>query len=177
MGIALVLALAGIAILVTGVLLGRYYLPDDRPLRQQAERAQAYVSALNQVLGKQRDEAITTLKDVVERNTDDLEPYYALAALFRDSPDWDARDWERAIRVHQSIALRQHGSRDKRAAIRVLYELGLDYRSAGMPRRATRAMEEVLDLDRRHQRAMVALCGLYEEQGRYSEAAAIWRRL
>src|SRR5262249_42179376 len=95
---------------------------------------------------------------------------FALAALFRSRGEH-----ERAIRVHQALALRESGSRKLR--LRARYELGLDFRAAGMPRRATRAMEDALVEDPKHEGPLRALCGLYGEQGRFAEAAQAWQRL
>ena len=82
---------------------------------------------------------------------------------------------ERAIRVHQALALRERDRRKLRQ--RAMYELGLDFRAAGMPRRATRAMEEVLLEEPGHEGALRALAALYEEQARFNEAAGLWQRL
>jgi lipopolysaccharide biosynthesis regulator YciM len=168
---ALVLLLAiGIGGLAAGILVGRYYVPDDRALKRSARHAEAYARTINLLLARDRDGAVEQLVEVVGENVDDVEPYFALGALFR------ARgEWERAIRVHQAIELRTQN--DKKLARRARFELGLDFRAAGMPRRATRAMEDCLLEDGKHRGALKALCGLYEEQGRFADAAASWRRL
>src|SRR6185312_14036931 len=82
---------------------------------------------------------------------------------------------ERAIRVHQALALRERDKRKLRQ--RAMYELGLDFRAAGMPRRATKAMEEVLLEDPGHEGALRSLAALYEEQARFNESAGLWQRL
>ncbi len=170
MGAAVVLLAIGFGALAIGILVGRYYVPDDRMLRRTARHARSYMRALNHVLARDDEQAVTELTRVVSENVDEVEPYFALGALFR------ARgEWERAIRVHQALALRESGSR--RLRLRARYELGLDFRTAGMPRRATRAMEECLTEEPKHEGAIRALCGLYEQQARYLEAAAAWRRL
>jgi lipopolysaccharide biosynthesis regulator YciM len=84
-------------------------------------------------------------------------------------------EYERAIRVHQALALRERDKRKVRQ--RAMYELGLDFRAAGMPRRATRAMEEVLLEDPGHEGGLRALAALYEEQARFNESAGLWQRL
>ncbi len=162
--------LIAIASLAIGVLLGRYYVPDDRALKRAAGHGKTYIKAINHLVGRDRDAAIDELLEVVEDDVDDLDPYFALAALFRSRGEW-----ERAIRVHQAIELR--GADDDETRRRALYELGLDFRMAGMPRRATRAMEECVREDARHVGALRALTGLYEEQGRFAEAAEAWERL
>lgn len=167
---AVILLALGLGGLAAGILVGRYYVPDDRALKRSARHAQAYVKTINLLLARERDAAVDELVHVVAENVADVEPYFALGALFR------ARgEWERAIRVHQAIELREKGNRS--ICLRARYELGLDFRSAGMPRRATRAMEECIHDDPKHTGGLRALCGLYEEQGRFAEAAMVLQRL
>ena len=149
MGAALVLVLIGFGALAAGILVGRYYVPDDRILKRTAKHSKAYMRAINHLLARNRDDAIDVLREVVSENVDEIEPYFALGALFRGRGEH-----ERAIRVHQAIAIREGGSKTMR--LRAKYELGLDFRRAGMPRRATRAMEEVLEDEPKHEGALRA---------------------
>ncbi len=173
MSVAMMIALGCVVCFVGGLLVGRYYVPDSRQLARSARRSDAYLRALNAVLDHERDAAIAEIQKLVSENTPDLEPYFALGSLFR------ARgDWERAVRVHQSIALR--APKDKAIQRRTLYALGRDFREAGMPRRAIRALEQCLELDDRHAGALAELAMLYEEQHYYgfaAEARERWARL
>jgi lipopolysaccharide assembly protein B len=170
MGAALVLLLVGLGCLAAGVLIGRYYVPDDRQLRRTARHARSYMKALSFLIARDHETVVNELRAVVEENIEDIEPYFALGAMFRTRGEH-----ERAIRVHQALALRERDKRKVRQ--RAMYELGLDFRSAGMPRRATKAMEEVLLEDPGHEGALRALASLYEEQARFNEAAGLWQRL
>jgi lipopolysaccharide biosynthesis regulator YciM len=170
MGAALVLLLVGLGAMAAGVLIGRYYVPDDRQLRRTARHSRAYMRALSHLIARDYDTVVNELRNVVEENIDDVEPYFALGAMFRSRGEN-----ERAIRVHQALALRERDRRKLRQ--RAMYELGLDFRAAGMPRRATRAMEEVLLEDPSHEGALRVLAALYEEQARFNEAAGLWQRL
>jgi lipopolysaccharide biosynthesis regulator YciM len=170
MGAALVLLLVGLGAMAAGVLIGRYYVPDDRQLRRTARHSRAYMRALSHLIARDHDTVVAELRNVVEENIDDVEPYFALGAMFRSRGEH-----ERAIRVHQALALRERDRRKLRQ--RAMYELGLDFRAAGMPRRATRAMEEVLLEDPSHEGALRVLAALYEEQARFNEAAGLWQRL
>jgi lipopolysaccharide biosynthesis regulator YciM len=170
MGAALVLLLVGLGAMAAGVLIGRYYVPDDRQLRRTARHARSYMRAISHLIARDTDTVIDELRTVVEENIEDVEPYFALGAMFRSRGEY-----ERAIRVHQALALRERDRRKLRH--RALYELGLDFRAAGMPRRATRAMEEVLLDEPGHEGALRALASLYEEQARFDEAANLWQRL
>jgi len=170
MGAALVLLLVGLGAMAAGVLIGRYYIPDDRQLRRTARHSRAYMRAVSHLIARDHETVVTELRTVVEENVEDVEPYFALGALFRSRGEH-----ERAIRVHQALALRERDRRKLRH--RAMYELGLDFRAAGMPRRATRAMEEVLLEEPGHEGALRALASLYEEQARFNEAAGLWQRL
>jgi lipopolysaccharide assembly protein B len=170
MGAALVLLLVGLGAMAAGVLIGRYYVPDDRQLRRTARHARSYMRAISHLIARDTETVIDELRTVVEENIEDVEPYFALGAMFRSRGEH-----ERAIRVHQALALRERDRRKLRH--RALYELGLDFRAAGMPRRATKAMEEVLLDEPGHEGALRALASLYEEQARFAEAAGLWQRL
>src|SRR5687768_2302862 len=170
MGAALVILFVGLGCMAAGVLIGRYYVPDDRQLRRTARHARSYMKALSFLIARDHETVVNELRTVVEENIEDVEPYFALGAMFRSRGEF-----ERAIRVHQALALRERDKRKLRQ--RAMYELGLDFRAAGMPRRATRAMEEVLLEDPGHEGGLRALAALYEEQARFNEAAGLWQRL
>jgi len=170
MGAALVLLLVGLGALAAGVLIGRYYVPDDRQLRRTARHGRSYMRALSHLIARDHEAVVRELRAVVEENVEDTEPYFALGAMFRSRGEH-----ERAIRVHQALALRERDKRKLRQ--RAMYELGLDFRAAGMPRRATRALEEVVLEDASHDGALRALAALYEEQARFGEAAGLWQQL
>jgi lipopolysaccharide biosynthesis regulator YciM len=170
MGAALVLLLVTLGALAAGVLIGRYYVPDDRQLRRTARHSRAYMRALSHLIARDYETVMAELRAVVEENVEDVEPYFALGAIFRSRGEH-----ERAIRVHQALAVRERDRRKLRH--RAMYELGLDFRAAGMPRRATRAMETVLVEEPAHEGALRALAALYEEQARFNEAAGLWQRL
>ena len=167
---ALILLALGLGGLAAGILVGRYYVPDDRALRRSARHATSYIKTINFLLARDRDAAVEELVAVVADNVNDVEPYFALGALFRNRGEW-----ERAIRVHQAIELRSKENRKLR--LRARYQLGLDFRAAGMPRRATQAMEDCLEDNPKLVGALLALCGLYEEQGRFAEAASSWHKI
>jgi lipopolysaccharide biosynthesis regulator YciM len=169
-GAALILVLVGFSALAAGVLIGRYYVPDDRQLRRTARHGKAYMRALGHLIARDHETVVSELRTVVEENVDDVEPYFALGAMFRSRGEH-----ERAIRVHQALALRERDR--KKLRLRAMYELGLDFRAAGMPRRATKAMEEVLLAEPGHEGSLRALAALYEEQARFNEAAGLWQRL
>ena len=83
MGAALVLLLVGLGALAAGVLIGRYYVPDDRQLRRTARHSRSYMRALSHLIARDYETVVGELRTVVEENIDDVEPYFALGAMFR----------------------------------------------------------------------------------------------
>ena len=126
MGAALVVLLIALGALAGGVLIGRYYVPDDRMLRRAARHGKAYLRALSHHIARDNDTVIAELRKVVDDNVDDSEPYFALAALFRGRGEH-----ERAVRVHQALAVREGAS--ARLRQRALFELGLSAFETGRP--------------------------------------------
>jgi lipopolysaccharide biosynthesis regulator YciM len=85
MGAALVIVLVGLGALAAGILVGRYYVPDDRHLKRTARASRAYMRALNHLIARDHDTVIDELRRVVEDNMDDAEPYFALGVSGRSS--------------------------------------------------------------------------------------------
>lgn len=166
----LLLLIAASALLVTGLLLGRYYVPDIRPLKQAAEEGAFYIRGLNHVLAHDPDAAIAELTRAVESNTRTIETYFALGVLFRERGEYD-----RAVRVHQAILVRA----DLRRELKVLaqFQLGLDFESAGFRRRALEAFEQILREVPRHRGAAEKLLAYHEAEGRWEQAHQALTRL
>ncbi|MDY0002882.1 MAG: tetratricopeptide repeat protein, partial [Polyangia bacterium] len=166
----LLLVCVGAGVLVLGVLLGRYYVPDTRPLRRAAKEGAMYIRGLNHVLARNNDAAIAELTRAVSENTGTVETYFALGVLFRERGEH-----ERAVRVHQSILVRADVNRRLRLEAR--FQLGLDFEAAGFLRRARKAFEEVLENSPKHVGAAEKLLSLHEADGDWERAWKALRRL
>lgn len=167
----LVLLVGGaLFLLLVGALLGRYYAPDKRPLKRAAREGRSYVRGLVEVLEGKDDAAIVEITKALRENTKTVEAYFALGALFRNRGEH-----ERAVRVHQTILVRR--DIDKATRLRVHYQLALDFRVAGFPRRAVKALEYVIAHDKKHRAALGDLAELYELAGAWERAAAVQLRL
>ncbi len=169
MNIVLILT-AGAAVLVIGLLLGRYYVPDTRPLKRAAKEGALYIRGLNYVLAHVNDKAILELTRAVSKNTSTVDTYFALGVLFRERGEYD-----RAVRVHQSILVRAGVSREMR--LQAHFQLGLDFESAGFLRRARKGFEEVIERSPKHRQAAEKLLSLYEASGEWERAQKALLRL
>ena len=166
----LMFVVGGALLLAVGALVGRYWAPDKRPLRRAAKEGQAYARGLVELLDGKRDAAIEQLTSALKSNANTVEAYFALGALFRDRGEY-----ERAVRVHQTILVRRDV--DKSTKLRVHFQLALDFLEAGFPARAIKALEFVLVHDKKHVNALAKLASLYQDVGMWERAAGISKRL
>ncbi len=117
----------GMLLLVAGTLLGRFYIPDRRPLKQAAKEGRSYIRGLVGVLDGDNDAAISELAQALKSSGGSVEAYFALGTLFRRR-----NEFERAVRVHQAILLRRR--LPKAAQLKAHHQLALDFRAAGFER-------------------------------------------
>ncbi len=127
-------------------------------------------SALLAVLDRDLDRAETLLAHAVRIDSDSVEPYVALARLFRMRGEIG-----RAIRIHQNLLLRADVSTPEGVAI--LADLAADFRAGGFLQRAISAYEEVLVHDSKHRVALTELVALLAEIRQFSRAIEMARRL
>ncbi|ADJ27159.1 lipopolysaccharide assembly protein LapB [Nitrosococcus watsonii] len=130
----------------------------------------AYFAGLNHLLNEQPDKAIDTLLNVLEVDSDTVEPYLALGNLFRQRGEVD-----RAIRVHQNIIERPYLSSSQRG--QALLELGLDYMRAGMLDRAESSFLEALKRRSHIGITLRQLLDLYQQEKNWYQAIAMAQKL
>jgi lipopolysaccharide biosynthesis regulator YciM len=169
MNLVLVLGVA-LLLLIVGTLLGRYYAPDRRPLMRAAEEGKAYAKGLVELLEGDPDGAIDEITSALKKNAKTVEAYFALGTLFRNRGEY-----ERAVRVHQAILVRRDV--DKKTRLRVHQQLALDFKAAGFPRRAVKALEWIVTQDKKRVDTFRELAALYEETAQWERAAGAHKRI
>ena len=157
-------------VLIVGALIGRYYAPDKRPLERAAEEGRSYAQGLVELAEGDSDAAIDAISATLKKNTKTVEAYFALGTLFRQRGEY-----ERAVRVHQAILVRR--DLDKPTRLKVHHQLALDFRDAGFPKRAVKALEFVVAKDRKRVETYRELVQLYEETRQWEHAAATYKRI
>jgi lipopolysaccharide biosynthesis regulator YciM len=126
--------------------------------------------ALHAVLDRDLDRAEKLLTHAARLDSESIEPYLALARLFRMRGEIG-----RAIRIHQNLLLRLDAG--SRQGLAVLADLAADFRQGGFLRRATASYQEVLAHDSRHLGALRALARLLADAREYPQAIEMARRL
>jgi lipopolysaccharide biosynthesis regulator YciM len=147
--------------------LSRVFRGDARAPRDVDE---ALRGALLAVLDRDHDEAERMIAAAVRFDSEAVEPYLALARLFRLRGEIG-----RAIRVHQNLLLRldpasPHG-------LTALADLAADFRAGGFLRRAIASYEDLLAHDPKHDGALRALVQLHAEARDFERAIELARRL
>ncbi len=127
-------------------------------------------AALLAVLDRDLDEAEELLITLVERNSDSVEPYLALARIYRMRGEVG-----RSIRIHQNLLLRlDPSSKQGRDA---LLGLAADFQRGGFLRRAIASYEELLTHDPKHLEGHHALVRLLIDARNFDRAIEVTRAL
>lgn len=138
--------------------------------REPDDADAALRGALLAVLERDLDEAERLLAAAARLDSTGVEPYLALARLYRMRGEIG-----RAIRIHQNLLLRSDLDASQKQV--VLADLAADFHQGGFLRRAIASFEEVLAIDPRHLPALRALVRLFADVREYPRAIEMARRL
>ena len=163
---------AAVALIMLGVLIGRAWALTRI---RRAEGSQYgdhphYLLGLNYLISNQPDLALVELSKAVRGETDAVEAYLALGNLFREKGQV-----ERAIDIHKSL-LHRPGLSDL-GRTQALFSLALDFKSAGLIDRSERTLQDVVNRDPDNLSGWLCLRRVYEEMGRWEEAAETQARI
>lgn len=116
-----------------------------------------YLVGLNFLLNEETDKAVDIFVKMLEVDSDTVETHLAVARLFRRRGEVD-----RAIRIHQNLIARPHLKKDIHN--QSLFELGNDYRSAGMLDRAEEIFNDLVKEPAYAASALEGLLALYQQE-------------
>lgn len=125
-----------------------------------------YFKGINYLLNEQPDKAIEVLLQIVQIDSETVEPHFALGNLFRRQGEVD-----RAIRIHQNLIARPLLTRAQRS--RAMFELGRDYYQAGLLDRAENLFRDIADSDPKNLEALRLLGSIYEQENEWEKAIAV----
>jgi lipopolysaccharide assembly protein B len=106
--------------------------------REPKEAPRAYFKGLTHLLNEQQDKAIDSFVEAVKLDPQTVELQFALGNLFRRRGEY-----ERSVRVHQSLA--ERGDLGALERERARFELAGDYMKAGLLDRAEQAYKPLAD--------------------------------
>jgi lipopolysaccharide biosynthesis regulator YciM len=138
--------------------------------RSLGPEGMACLKGINYILSKEPDQAIDEFIKAVKLNSETVETYLALGSLYRSKGDFT-----RAIRIHQGIICRPNIN--KETMVQALFNLGLDYRHAGLLDRAVATFKELIGKEPKMVQAYEELEALYEELKDWESAYEIQRKI
>jgi lipopolysaccharide biosynthesis regulator YciM len=164
--------LAGLFLLIAaaGWLFGRFGESSREREENGGNLSSDYLKGLNFLLNEQTDQALDLFLKVVRVDDDTLETHFALGSLFRRRGEVD-----RAIRIHQNIIARPNLPAEQRDE--AMNALARDYLRAGLLDRAEKMFETLTDKPAYREEALLALCGIYEQEHEWEKAIAAGERL
>jgi len=122
-----------------------------------------YIEALNALLVGRKDEAIHHLKEAVRVDSENIDAYIKLGDLLRDKGDY-----EKALRIHQSLTVRKDLPRDKLRQINL--SLALDQIKKGNGVRAFIILRGLIKENPKDRIPLDHLIRMIEEHDLYLEA-------
>src|SRR5712664_2003891 len=134
------------------------------------DQARAYLAGFTYVLSDDPDAAIAELSKAAQINTQTVETYFALGALFRRKGEL-----ERAIRLHSNLLLRPGLSQEVRR--RAQLALALDFKRSRLVDKAAEAFERLLADDPDHREALLRYRQVLEESRDWNKAIEVQARL
>jgi len=123
--------------------------------RSQKKISRKYIVGLNYLLNEQPDKAIDTFIQLLEVDSETVETHLALGSLFRRRGEVD-----RALRLHQNIIARPVLAGELRQL--AMFELGLDYLSAGVLDRAEHIFDDLKDVPQHNISSLRQLLSIYQ---------------
>jgi lipopolysaccharide biosynthesis regulator YciM len=132
--------------------------------------SESYFAGLNHLLNEQQDKALEVLRRMAENDADAVETQLALGHLYRRRGEVD-----RAIRIHEDVVKRSDVPKDYRDQASAA--LGDDYLRAGLLDRAEACFQQLSNNTAYRNLALRNLLNIYEQQGDWQQAIAIYQQL
>ncbi len=143
---------------------------NGRATEKQDTLLRSYFRGLSYILSNETDRALVEFIKVAQMSSDTSEIYLALGQLFRNTGEVD-----RAIRIHRNLLLRSSLPDD--ITLQTMFEIGLDYKKAGLIERAGRTFEELHEKFPTYVDALQELGGIYEMCREWDKAIKIQKKL
>jgi lipopolysaccharide biosynthesis regulator YciM len=138
-----------------------YPLPLPLPLKKKLSKH--YFTGLNYLLNEKPDKAIDTFIEMLTVDSETIETHLALGTLFRKRGEVD-----KAIRIHQNLIARPTLSDDEKNYS--LFELGLDYMSAGLLDRAENIFKKLSVRHHYKEKSFLQLLCIYQQSKDWLQA-------
>lgn len=144
--------------------LRKYLVEHTHSLRQ------AYCRGLNYLLSERTDKAIEAFADLLTNDFETIETHIALGNLFRRRGEL-----EKAIEIHENLIARDDLNPYQHQTAQ--FELGLDYRRAGLFDRAEAIFQNLTDQEESRKGSLQQLLEIYQHEKDWRRAIDCVRKL
>jgi len=127
------------------------------------EAANDYAAGLNYLVGGDRALALQKFREVVRRDTNNIDAYVKIGDIFRD-----AGHHERAAKVHRDLLARTNLTSHQH--VQILRSLAKDYDAAGKHELALGSVQKIREINRNDLWALELEMQLYERLEQWSKA-------
>jgi lipopolysaccharide biosynthesis regulator YciM len=124
--------------------------------KRQKSLSNDYFKGLNYLLNEEADKAIDVFIKLIDVDSETVETHLALAVFFRRHGEIN-----RAIRIHHNLITMSNLSLEQRHI--ALFELGLDYRQAGLLDRAENFFQELIYSETHNVLALQQLLEIHQQ--------------
>lgn len=147
--------------LVGGLIL---YLQHLRSVKKPLEEAaNDFAAGLNYLVGGDRALALQKFRDVVRRDTNNVDAYVKIGDILRDAGNFD-----RAAKVHRDLLVRTN--LNKQQQLQILRSLAKDYDAAGKQELALNSVQKILEINRGDLWALELEMQLFERLKQWNKA-------
>jgi lipopolysaccharide biosynthesis regulator YciM len=158
-----ILTVVLVVLLFAAVLVAAAYFLIGKKKAHSAESESSYTRALNCLISGEDDDALRFLKDVVLRDSQNIDAYLKLGDLLRKQGQV-----EKATQIHRDLTVRPVP--DGRLKEAIYQSLAEDYVASGKYPSAILAAEKVRDLNKRNVKILKLLCRVYESLRQWDKA-------
>jgi len=127
------------------------------------EAANDFAAGLNYLVGGDRALALQKFREVVRRDTNNIDAYVKIGDILRDAGNFD-----RAVKVHRDLLVRTNLT--KQQQLQILRSLAKDYDAAGRHELALNTVQKILDINRDDVWALELEMQLFERLKQWNNA-------
>ena len=138
--------------------------------KRQKSLSPDYFKGLNYLLNEEADKAIDVFIKLIDVDSETVETHFALAVFFRRHGEIN-----RAIRIHHNLITMSNLSLEQRHI--ALFELGLDYRQAGLLDRAEHFFQELIYSETHNVLALRQLLEIHQQVQDWDNAISTAQKL
>ncbi len=150
-----------IFIIILFLILSVFFIVNNRSKNIPSD-AEAFNEALKALVDSKKEKAYTLLREIIAKDTSNIDAYLLLGDIVRE------KDVKQAIKIHQTVILRAHISKDKK--IEAHTALSKDFLSENNFIRAEKELKKIIGMDNSNKWALLNLKDIATKNNQWKDA-------